>query len=111
MNPLTPETYWLQQGVLGVIIVSLLGTFVPLTIFLYKQLQNVVKEKDTEIKALNAAINVLQDKRVADNAQIIGAFSQLGEKLVAGDEAIQKSVEGIPAVLQSIRELLINQNR
>lgn len=103
MNPTDPNTFWLQQGFLGAIIFSLLSTFIPLVIFLYKKCETVTKEKDAEIKALNTALNVLQEKRVSEYAGITASFSKLGESLVTSDEAIQKSVDSIIPMIQSIK--------
>lgn len=92
MEILSPENYFLQQGILGVIIVVLGG------VIIWQQRQ--LDKKYQEIKELYKAIDVVQEKRLADNAQHITSIVALGANLVNADAAIQKSLDNIARVLE-----------
>jgi len=93
METLTPESYFLQQGILGVIIVVLAGVII--------WQQRKLDKKDEEIKGLYKAIDTVQEKRLADNKENIVNITQLGGSLVSADSAIQKSVDSIVRMLET----------
>lgn len=84
--------YFLQQGILGIIII-VLGSVI---LWMQKKLD----KKDEEIKALYVSIGLIQEKRIADNSGHIQSIVSLGNNLVNSDEAIQKSVDNIARVLE-----------
>jgi len=80
MPPTDPQTYFLQQGVLGVIIVSL-GIFI---FWLFKRLD----DKDKVIENRDQVIMVLQEKRVAD-------FKDNSEKIIETSASLQSSMQSL----------------
>lgn len=85
MPPTDPTTYFLQQGLLGIIIVVLAWVIV--------WQQKRLDKKDEEIKSLYTSIGVVQNERLKDNAQHIMSFVGLGEKLTNANAAIQKTLD------------------
>ena len=57
-----PQSYFLSQGVLGVVLVVLAGAFV----LYYRSAEKAKTDKDIEIKALNKIIYDIQDARRVD---------------------------------------------
>jgi predicted PurR-regulated permease PerM len=97
MDGITEATaYFLQQGILGIIIVILATVFSTLLMWMQRRLD----AKDKDIKALYDALNDLQEKRVGDNAQIISGFTKLGESNTNALSSVQKSIDGIVRALE-----------
>lgn len=84
--------FFFNQGILGVIIIVMGGVII--------WCQKRLDRKDEEIKLLNQAVNVLQEKRISDSSLQINAFVGLGKDLVNSDASIQKSVDNIMRVLE-----------
>lgn len=87
MEALTPEAYFIQQGLLGVIIVVLGGVII--------WQQRKLDKKDEEIKALYKSVEIVQEKRLEDSKENIANITTLGASLVSANQAIQKSVDSI----------------
>lgn len=85
-------SYFLDQGLLGVIIVMLIGVIV--------WQQKRLDKKDEEIKLANQGINVVQEKRITDSQQNITSFVGLGKDLVNASSSIQKSIDNVTRVLE-----------
>lgn len=96
MNPITPESYFLQQGILGVIIVVLGG------VILWQQRR--LDKKDQEIKDLYKSVDTVQEKRLMDNDKHITGFVGLGERLVSSIGAVQKSVDAVGRIQEMQRQ-------
>jgi uncharacterized protein (UPF0333 family) len=83
---------FLDYGLLGAVVVILGGVIA--------YMQKKMDKKDEEIKSLNQALNVVQEKRLADTDKYIANFVVLGKDLVNADAALQKSVDNIARVLE-----------
>lgn len=102
MEVTSPQDFFLERGIMGVIIVVLAGVIV----FLWFKLEQVrkdadqnLKEKDKEIDALNAAMQVVLEKRVGDYREVINGFNLVGNSMAAALASVQKSVDGFAQVL------------
>jgi len=84
--------YFAQQGLLGIIIIMLIGVVI--------WQQRRLDKKDEEIKIMNQAVNVVQEKRINDLAQGQAAFIGLGKDLVNANGSIQKSLDTITRVME-----------
>jgi hypothetical protein len=96
MEIITPENYFLQQGILGIIIVVLAGVIV--------WQQRRLDKKDVDIKKLYESIDTVQEKRLVDNEKHITNIVGLGERLVTSIDAVQKSIDGVSRVQEMQRK-------
>lgn len=86
----SPETYFLQQGILGIIIVVLGG------VILWQQRR--LDKKDSEIKELYKSIDNVQEKRLTDNEKHITNIITLGQGLTGAIGSVQKSIDAVARV-------------
>lgn len=93
-----PQAFFLNQGILGVII-TVLGTVLP-SVIIWQQRR--LDKKDEEIKALYTSISLVQEKRNADAVQNMSIVTNLGSNLTNATAAIQKSVDNL------VNNLLLN---
>lgn len=84
--------YFLEQGLLGVIIVMLIGVIV--------WQQKRLDKKDEEIKLANQGVNVVQEKRIVDSQQNITSFVGMGKDLLNTSASLQKSIDSVVRILE-----------
>jgi len=101
MPPTDPQTYFLQQGILGIIIVVLGGVI----IWQQRRYDITVKEKDIEVRSLYKAINDLQNLRIIDNQSTIVAAIASNKEISNGLLALKESwKESITRLLEAIQK-------
>ncbi len=100
MPPSDPQTYFLQQGILGVIIVVLAGVIV----WQQHRYDTTVKEKDLEIKSLFESVNKVQDLRIGDNQKTIAEATKVSAENTAAIVSLKESwKESVTRLIELIK--------
>lgn len=86
MQPTDPQTFFLQQGILGVIIVVMAG----FVLWLFKR----IDDKDRTIENRDQIIHELQEKRVVD-------YKENGEKIITASTGLLVGIQSLKEVVST----------
>jgi hypothetical protein len=89
-----------ENGILGIIIIMLLMTIGGLI----KVIMDFTKRNDKlneEIKSLNAALNIVQEKRIGDYDKNQGNLLVLGKDLINNDSVLKDLLTRIANILDA----------